>query len=130
MKAQDLRIGMWVYLFGDAIQLTKEHLIYLLQKDGLPEPITLTEEWLLKFGFTKNPIAWHKDISYFPKAEFKTLCVTIGQGVLIRCGDLNKWREDDEIISLLNTDIQGPLMVHQLQNLYFALTGEELTLLK
>lgn len=50
MRASELRIGNWVYLFGDPVQLTKEHIIYLLGKDSLPESITLTEEWLLKFG--------------------------------------------------------------------------------
>lgn len=107
---------------GEKAGWNRESVIY----DHL-QPIPITEEWLIKFGFTDNPIAWHKDISTFPLKEFMVISVSLNQGVMIRCGDLNRWREADDVISIINTDIKGPLYVHQLQNLYFALTGEELT---
>jgi len=67
------------------------------------EPIPLTEEWLLKFGFV-NP----ESMSYFKKSITVYL-----QDNLFWCDIL--W-DSLEIKS-----------VHQLQNLYFALKNEELT---
>lgn len=66
--------------------------------------ITLTEEWLLRFGFEKNGE---------PKLNgwwLKGICIEIIDG---------KFFERRYGISLKH--------VHQLQNLYYALTGEELT---
>jgi hypothetical protein len=140
MKAQELRIGNYIDGSGlmevTAINKNKvniyDHYNKSLLRYALPverfKGFPLTEEWLLKFGFTKHPISWLKDISYFPKNEFKALCVTLSQGIIIRCGELCSSREQDEVMVLWNTDIKGHIMVHQLQNLYFALTGEELTI--
>lgn len=76
------------------------------------EPIPLTEEWLLKFGFEKMSTNeyWFGII-----AKGKILHISLSGNVeimglnfnSIRLGDICKY-------------------VHQLQNLYFALTGEEL----
>lgn len=108
MKASELRIGIWVYLFGDAIQLTKEHLIYLLNKDSLPEPITLTEEWLLKFGFEKDYDG--------------CLTLLIGKSRFQWSNGILLWQQTS-----YNDWSEFPCgHVHQLQNLYFALTGTEL----
>jgi len=80
---------------------------------NLVKPIPLTEEWLLKFGFEKqiaDDINYHFD--WWEKGEFnegfvwqhdKGFCFNFGYG-----HDLD--------------------YVHTLQNLYFALTGEELTI--
>lgn len=131
MIVSELRIGNWVAHDGLPFYIRDVEDLRDIEKTlkyGSFEPIPLTEEWLLKFGFIKHPIAWHRDISYFPRREFKAIAVKLNQGILIRCGQLGKSRADDEVIALWNIDIQGPLMVHQLQNLYFALTGEELTI--
>lgn len=65
------------------------------------KPIPLTEEWLLMFGFN----GW--DIGHY------TLALTNG----------NFFHIDNESPIARNVKY-----VHQLQNLYFALTGEELKL--
>lgn len=73
------------------------------------KPITLTEEWLLKFGFDKV-----SDIQvecFFIQGELKDFTLHIFDGLYV-------WIAYD-------LDVK---YVHQLQNLYFALTGEELTL--
>lgn len=67
------------------------------------EPIQLTDEWLLKFGF-------EKDGTWFTKSGF---------GISI---DNLKWQMKGYIATF-----DKCLYVHQLQNLYFALTGKELT---
>jgi hypothetical protein len=77
------------------------------------EPIPLTEEWLLKFGFENRPDGicdhWHlgiNPITHDWMIELKNL----GAGFFYRNGYFNiKY-------------------VHQIQNLYFALTNEELTM--
>lgn len=72
-------------------------------------PIPLTEERLLKFGFVKhssNPFWFKKD----------SLCVSLVGKVELISWDMQIFRIDPEIKS-----------VHQLQNLYFALTNKELS---
>lgn len=79
------------------------------------EPIPLTEEWLLKFSFEKTLNQYRKP----------TLLNKIGYNnipFIILFLD-NQYQYDDLIF---RTNIE---YVHQLQNLYFALTGEELTLI-
>ncbi len=73
--------------------------------------IPLTEEWLIKFGFEKTNV----DI-FFKHIGEKALSIYL---------------ESNNLTTLLSFDFQEtPLRrvkyVHQLQNLYFALTGEEL----
>jgi len=73
------------------------------------EPIPLTEDWLLKFGFE----TWHKrdwDIG------------GVGDGQLLTVTTYAK----TPIVRVWNQDIIHIKYVHQLQNLYFALTGTEL----
>lgn len=112
MKAQELRIGNY-YLqdcLGGEISQIKAKDILELYDDPLEDyykPILLTEEWLLKFGFEKKGINR-------PKWTFwKIDLVEDKKGIY----------SFDE--SRIYIDIQ---YVHQLQNLYFALTGEELTI--
>ena len=74
------------------------------------KPIPLTEEWLLKFGFEqeyKSPMHstyWIENLSYYFWHENKSQYANC-KGLQIDCQFL-----------------------HQLQNLYFALTGKELEL--
>lgn len=79
-----------------------------------PEPIILTEEWLMKFGFYSDvinegdqPIYVLKDKNFY--IDFITL-QPVDSGFPIALIEIK--------------------YVHQLQNLYFALTGEELILSK
>jgi hypothetical protein len=71
------------------------------------EPIPITEEWLIKFGFEKNSY-WFKDDN------------------MLRFGLI-----DNKLHCSIGNDENGFLYnrinyIHQLQNLYFALTGQEL----
>lgn len=72
------------------------------------KPIPLTEEWLLKFGFrTEESNCFELDnIHINTRREL--------MWVFTKCKN--------------NIEIEIPEYVHQLQNLYFALTNEELTL--
>jgi hypothetical protein len=73
------------------------------------KPIPLTEEWLIKFGFRSNP--------YEDKYELGNFHVQCNKTRVY----LELWIELD----ICHVDLKH---VHTLQNLYFALTGEELTI--
>lgn len=122
MKATELRIGN---LFQDkytkdvfkVLELTTNSIVfdYFTVKKWKAEPIPLTEEWLLKFGFKKAPLVDKYLKGYFTydsKLKYFTYFTDIEDG------------------GYENIIIQKEKLkyVHQLQNLYFALTGEELIL--
>lgn len=71
--------------------------------DGYYEPIPLTEEWLLKFGF---------EVPYEFGASKGEIHLALEHGIYRYYVNSEYWKDID--------------YVHQLQNLYFALTGEEL----
>jgi len=114
MKASELRIGNWVcdIYQEEEFQLDIVDMCDMDINGDLyrVDPIPLTEEWLLKFCV-------RQDVKNF---LFKVL-------------DGYNWVEERNgeylwFINRFNFHLKAPLKyVHQLQNLYFALTGEELT---
>jgi hypothetical protein len=78
------------------------------------EPIPLTEKWLLDFGFTKSIAEYRLKIS---NDTYTAIVI------------------DNRFDSMINNDGQWCFFdanikyVHQLQNLYFALTNKELKLI-
>ena len=120
MKANELRIGNRVNINGEVIAIksiefnpaSQDYYIrvcyphnYIQLKVEALEPISLTEEWLLKFGF-KNK-------------DKKKNWIYSAYGLKINNG---------KIISGLGGKMVCVEYVHQLQNIYFALTNEELTI--
>ena len=80
-------------------------------------PIPLTEEWLLKFGFDFIDDGW---ASIKTKKRFINLEISLkGKRTIL----YNK--RTIEFIDVVHIKY-----IHQLQNLYFALTGMELTIKK
>ena len=80
------------------------------------KPISLTEEWLLKFGFRKDVDLGEKTNYYYLNNRDDSFYVDFD------LGGYDEWH-----IGASNYGyIRGIEYVHQLQNLYFALTGEEL----
>jgi hypothetical protein len=114
MKERDLRIGNEIMVAGShykivAIDAYKGEV--QLQEIGVIElskckPIPLTEEWLIKFGFVFDGFRYQQEIN-------NNLWVLVKNNVY-------GWYSPHIEIS------NGIQNVHQLQNLYFALTGEEL----
>lgn len=78
-------------------------------------PIPLTKDWFLKFGFKYN----NSLLSY----ENKSIC--FDYNIENKEVSIIKWNVFLEIESIFKT--KNIINVHQLQNLYFVLTGEELT---
>jgi len=118
MKAEELRIGNWVNLYdefySEVTGLTNTSKVWCVNNptdEGCAwsvdeiKPIPITEEWLVKFGFTKTLD------SYF----LKGFRVRFYEGVSIDYKEIH-------LFEIINYPI------HQLQNLYHSLTGEELTI--
>jgi len=129
IKPEEIRIGNYFYLTCEGhedepelIQWTLED--YEFYKDRMQDikPIRLTEEWLLKFGFEKD--AYDTD-EFGDPVHTIDICLKGHDRIFIGKYPQDNWvsiRDGDTGDSLSN-DIKH---VHQLQNLYFALTSEEL----
>ena len=116
MEARELRLSNLV--LKDNIEYIIDTKFFLDVYDGTCyqyefKPIPLTEEWLLKFGFSKF-LNQYTLITSVHKKDFKNI------PFIVLYLD-NKFEYDD---LRFRTNLK---YVHQLQNLYFALTGEELT---
>ena len=112
MKAQELRIGNWgreiTPSTNAVVKVEQRHFESIENGEIDLFPIDLTEEWLLKFGFEKDNHVFRLGIiAIFIQKEFGHFEVNI-----------------------LHTDMDNKICkhVHQLQNLYHSLTGEELTI--
>jgi len=107
MDARELRIGNYIEVQG-ASKPVKVFVIDTTETSTMTncKPIPLTEEWLLKFGFISN--------SYQDRYENDFIHVECDKTK----GFTNLWIDRMPHIK----------HVHQLQNLYFALTQKELKL--
>ena len=121
MKARELRIGNYI-LYGETHTIFQVMTInedgYTVKNDieetwieqwafyGIP----LTEDWLVKFGFKKSK-HWY----------------TLGDIAIYKDMARLTQKVDGMYVEIYN-QFKCPEYVHQLQNLYFALTGEELTI--
>jgi hypothetical protein len=137
LLGSDLRIGNWINVKCVAPELkgidgwdAQPANIYNIQgllkgdPDFMYEPIPLTEEWLLKLGFEKDGFnAFNKSIALH-KRQYKVLCFS-GDYLFLREANTDL-RHEDSLCTLWNKDIKKQFYVHELQNLYYALTGKEL----
>jgi len=109
MKASELRIGNLVMDGKDIEQVNARMIDMLVKTEADFDSIPLTEEWLLKFGFQKS-MSWTYVVEL--KGNLKLVYYLGEKG----------WSIGFKSYS----DFSNLEYVHQLQNLYFALTGEEL----
>lgn len=137
MKASELRIGNYITdefyeSFSTIIEvesINQKGINLLLEDDGKwaeisnrwiePEykfdelfGLPITEEWLLKFGFEKTQNSYKLE-------DYQIVDIYNGNTWLLE-------EFDYENICFVGIG-KGMNYLHQLQNLYFALTGEELT---
>jgi hypothetical protein len=92
-------------------------------------PIQLTEEMHNKFGVYKNGF---NNFEYeLPiKNNFSIKIIFSGDYVFLRQSNSHNIHEDD-VVSVWNKDLtKRDMYINEFQNLYFALTGEELTFKK
>ncbi len=143
MKVQDLRIDNLIYSpitkeIVTLVAIEQENRPIVLGSKGTSSfsgieclrPIELTEEWLLKFGFkVKDRKSYlNTDIYYIPTFEID-YCLfyadfRLDYGLYVEYTD-SPMPEDDEKLYPITFGIK---YVHQLQNLLYSLTGEELTI--
>jgi hypothetical protein len=122
MEAKELRIGNTISDYGDRIITVKsiekpipgiKHFISVNENNSMYQPddiqpIPLTEEWLLKFGFEDEKHIYRKGRFFIENlfGDRFTFRITINNAESAHANEVK--------------------FVHQLQNLYFALTGIEL----
>jgi hypothetical protein len=117
MKANELRIGNYYNHNGEIKQVTPSVIEAVYESERVwCKPIQLTEEWLLRFGFeAKNTYS-----------NFMNNEIEIASSVrVVKTNERKHFYLDGEIPEFMKIRIET---VHQLQNLYFALTDQELTL--
>ncbi len=110
MKATELRIGNWINDGDGDFTVSRKTLAHVETFPNKFKPIPLTEEWLVKLGFEKDEMGYYyidDEIYSFVDREQKGFMLVIAY------------------VEYKETYIKH---VHQLQNLYFALIGEELTI--
>lgn len=132
MEAKELRLGNYVLLNGEVEKITSinslgveisqgwhgelDYLALFDGTDGTISPIPLTEEWLKKFGFEGFENEIRLSISINTSDE---LC-------WVRFGSYYELRYQTKGTGF--TRYYNTKYVHQLQNLYFALTDKELAI--
>lgn len=102
MKPQELKIGNWINYRGDVCPIDLQDFKMMIEHPAGHDswkPISLTEEWLEKFGFEQHPWGWVNQIRLTNKSY---------------------------IYQTDNGDNVKITYVHQLQNLFYVLTGKEL----
>jgi len=112
MKSEELRIGNFVY---DKLYPSNELRRIIIKYGAIIdnsehfEPIPLTKEWLLDFGFEKCETLEEQG---YKKGIYKLFANSLDE-INFCFFDFGDWYQHIDY-------------VHQLQNIYFALTGEEL----
>lgn len=111
MKSNELRIWNWLSWDGDYAQWNLYNFKDLEFTDSYieAEPIPITEEWLFKFGFEKSE---YLENIY----KYKIYNVSLD-----KFGDLHFY------FFGIHDCSRKIKYVHELQNLYFSLTGQELS---
>ena len=127
IKATELRIGNYIKLMFnyedyEAIQVTSDELVMVDKKQADYEPLPLTEEWLFKFGFNHIDKSDNDYITYTDSNHEYYLQLDV------RRKDGKYSILDNSFDDLRDFSMVDIMYVHQLQNMYFALTGEELVL--
>jgi hypothetical protein len=119
MKTTDLRIGNLVLSKGVPVQIEEimwETVRYCFGEFPIDyvEPIPITEDWLWRLGFERREGLFRLSKYWVEFRNFDR----VGVKILFGCFQNNKIYITD---TLVYTEY-----VHQLQNIYFALTGKEL----
>lgn len=144
INTTELRIGNWILDTEEAphyfqVEEIRKYVGYELWayyrkgsiKSKSPEPIPLSEEILLKCGFEKSSEYWYaikfKVYTEMGGTQINELSINpeIGKCNIEFVGYIGAPMKGDS--GVLLSDYQTRYL-HQLQNLYFALTGEELTI--
>ena len=140
MKANELRIGNWIKFdnhLGDKrdVLVTPRMFRQLgmdlsenlnLELNGYHLPIPLTDEWLVRFGFKNRFLEVICQNNKVLEIEFDGTNDNIYQTeICVYERIIVDGETESDKVNYIN--INHIKHVHQLQNLYFALTGDELS---
>ena len=132
IQINELRIGNLISPMGKSFTKVEGFDIYndmILSSDFAErtndffEPIPITEQWLVKFGFNcvNRPKMAFKLYHNEEKADFSSMILKeVGNNPVWVYAGNNRWTINPFTVELK--------YVHQLQNIYFALTGIDLPL--
>jgi ribosomal protein L33 len=127
MEVSELRIGNYIYKRSNRNEPLKVDIQLFTTVCRMPtfyKPVPISEEWLLKLGFIKSdedlfelslPTDRSQELFVFE------IWTRIETGMVINIGVTQGSHPDQTDVGLNHIKY-----VHQLQNLYFAITGEEL----
>lgn len=119
MDAKELRIGNWVIIddgFPERVTTVTFNIIhYFPERESMLKPIPLTPEILEKAGFEESQDGFF----YNEEATFRIH----NNRMLIDMSFINPENDETYFVNIGVVD-----SLHQLQNLYHALTSEELTI--
>jgi hypothetical protein len=123
MKTEELKIGNWIqdrlHREVKVSEIRQDHYVFHLSNGSkikhnikTASPISIATEWLERVGFCKDE---EYDSTYFKSISLLNGFMSFGIDT------------HANVVLFGGLEIGNLKHVHQLQNLYFALTGEELT---
>lgn len=134
IQANELRVGNLVLIGEDTAIVTcitsegvsanGEKAAYTYEMFNDISPVVLTEEWLTKTGFVLMEKTYKEHYQGNNSLNFGYPVLYLNKYVYLACN--SKGHASGNLF--LNGNRIECKYVHQLQNLYFALTGKELTL--
>lgn len=109
---QELRLGNWININGNPFQIELPDFNLIANNNGKStyEPIELTEEWLLKMALKNTETGW--EVIYGHQHRFSVILFKKFASVGI-----------SGPFGLIHVKVK---YIHQLQNLYHSIVGEEL----
>lgn len=122
MEAKDLRIGNYfIPVMDDGTELSERRIkaseiFAIYNKPERGKGIPLTPEWLFKLGFTQDNDSWYFSLDFNPNSETLKIFGLTSGGIFNGMWGIVG-------MPLLCKKIE---YVHQLQNLYRSLVGEDL----
>lgn len=116
LRVNELRIGNHIRYRNEIIEVQATDILSAELSPSDFSFIPITEEWLLKFGFIKND--WYNG-KHFVLNKYCSI-------IIEKSGyDKGVWYLGDKSDAYCHR-LKKIQFIHELQNLYFALTGEEL----
>ncbi len=119
MKANGLMVGNYIMNEGVVAKIDARSIFDMFNDNPKYKPISLTEKWLLRFGFRVLSDGCETGIKLFAKDELYRIAIYKDGTVTIEIYCDTEHREYFRVIAVAN-------YVHTFQNAWFALTGEEL----
>jgi len=120
MEAKGLMVGNYLKKDGITVKIDARSIFDMFNENPKYEPIPLTEEWLLKSGFNNLNYGYELAIEL---DRLLQLVVSNGDYYpqLIQLPEMSGL--DSQVVSLNSINY-----IHELQNLWYVLTGKELTI--